>query len=124
MTILLTDGTAESLPVPSKSIDTIVSTLVLCSVEDPEAAIREWRRVLKPRGTVLLIEHLRSEHPRRAWFQDLITPVWRRIAANCHPNRETLGTIGRGDFNFQESERLALGAPWIQPIVAGIATPR
>ena len=123
-TITLTAGTAESLPVSNQSIDTIVSTLVLCSVDDPDAAIREWRRVLKPLGTVFLIEHLRAEQPRRAWVQDLITPVWRRIAANCHPNRETLGTISRGGFDFQESDRLALGAPWIQPIVAGVATPR
>ena len=122
--IVLAKGLAESLPVSDQSIDTIVSTLVLCSVDVPEAAVREWRRVLKPRGTVLLIEHLRAEQPRRAWVQDLITPIWRRIAANCHPNRETLGTINRGGFNFQESARLALGAPWIQPIVAGVATPR
>jgi ubiquinone/menaquinone biosynthesis C-methylase UbiE len=114
----------HSHPNTDQSIDMIVSTLVLCSVDDPEAAVRKCRRVLKRRGSVLLIEQLQSDHPRRAWIQDLITPVWRRIAANCHPNRETLGTVGRAGFNFQASEWLALGAPWIQPIVAGMATRR
>ena len=122
--IRLTEGTAEALPVPDASIDVVVSTLVLCSVDEPDAAIREWRRVLKPRGSVLLIEHMRSDVPSRAKIQDLLTPVWRRIAANCHLNRTTLAASDRGGFDFHEVERIALGAPWIQPIVAGSARMR
>ena len=122
--IRLTEGTAESLPVPDGSIDVIVSTLVLCSVDEPDAAIGEWRRVLRPRGSVLLIEHMRSDVPSRARIQDLLTPVWRRIAANCHLNRRSLAAIDRGGFEFHESERLAVGAPWVQPIVAGTARMR
>jgi ubiquinone/menaquinone biosynthesis C-methylase UbiE len=69
--IRITDGTAELLPMASESADTIVSTLVLCSVDDPEGVIREWRRVLKPGGLVLLIEHIRSDDPWRSRLQDL-----------------------------------------------------
>jgi ubiquinone/menaquinone biosynthesis C-methylase UbiE len=120
-TIRLAEGTAEALPVPSASFDVIVSTLVLCSVDDPDACVVEWRRVLKPGGEVLLVEHIRSDIPRRAKLQDFVTPLWKRLAANCHPNRSTLDTIRGAGFDFRETDRLALGPSWVQPIVAGIA---
>ena len=122
--IRIIDGTAEVLPMASESADTIVSTLVLCSVDDPEGAIREWRRVLKPGGLVLLIEHIRSDDPWRSRLQDLITPLWRRLAANCHPNRTTLRAIERLGFDFREDERLAMRTPWVQPMVSGVAVLR
>jgi ubiquinone/menaquinone biosynthesis C-methylase UbiE len=122
--IRIADGTAEALPVASKSADTIVSTLVLCSVDDPEGVIREWRRVLNPEGQVLLIEHIRSDDPWRSRLQDFITPLWRRLMANCHPNRPTLRAIESLGFEFRENERGAGRAPWIAPMVSGVAVLR
>jgi hypothetical protein len=60
----------------------------------------------------------------RVRLQDVVTPIWRRIAANCHPNRATLAILRDAGFDFDERERLAIGAPWTRPVVAGYATLR
>jgi ubiquinone/menaquinone biosynthesis C-methylase UbiE len=117
--ISLLDGTAERLPVESACADTVVSTLVLCSVDDPRQVVREIRRVLKPHGTLILIEHIRAEDRWTTRFQDLLTPVWRRIAGNCHLNRPTLGMLRDQGFKIEGGEPLAVGSPRILPIVAG-----
>jgi ubiquinone/menaquinone biosynthesis C-methylase UbiE len=122
--VRLAAATAEVLPVPDASVDAIVSTLVLCSVDDPDAAVAEWRRVLRTGGRVHLLEHVRSDAPWAARLQDLVTPVWRLMAANCHPNRSTIETIRRGGFDFRETERRAPGILGLQPFVAGIAVTR
>jgi len=73
----------------------------------------------------LLIEHIRSDHVWRARLQDLVTPLWRRVAANCHPNRPTLKLFRDAGFEVQEMRRHTEGLfPWIPPIVAGVATTR
>ena len=80
-------ASAEQLPVGDGCIDTVVSTWTLCSIPDPSAALGEMRRVLKPGGRLVFIEHGRAPDPRvRAW-QDRLTPLWRRIAGGCHLNR-------------------------------------
>ena len=119
----LIEATAEELPFPSNSADCIVATLVMCSVDRPAQAVREFSRVLKPGGRLLFIEHIRSDLPRRARLQDWVTPLWRHVAANCHPNRPTLAAFRDAGFDVQEKERVAAGLfPWIPPIVAGVAT--
>jgi ubiquinone/menaquinone biosynthesis C-methylase UbiE len=120
--IRLIDGCAESLPVDDAYADTVVATLVLCSVDDLPKAAQELRRVLKPGGTLVLIEHIRSQERWRARLQDMLTPLWRRIAANCHPNRSTLEVLRDLGFDFRDQEELSVGAPWTQPVVAGLAT--
>jgi ubiquinone/menaquinone biosynthesis C-methylase UbiE len=117
--ISLVDGTAEELPVESACADTVVSTLVLCSVDDPWQVVREVRRVPKPHGTLILIEHIRAEDRWTTRFQDLLTPVWRRIAGNCHLNRPTLGMLRDQGFKIEGGQPLAVGSPRILPIVAG-----
>ena len=75
---------AEGIPLPDAAVDTVVSTWTLCSVGDPSRALDEVRRVLKPGGRFLFIEHGAAPDPRvRAW-QDRLTPWWRRVAGNCH----------------------------------------
>lgn len=119
------EGTAEHLPFPSSYADSVVATLVLCSVDQPEQVVREFQRVLKPGGQLLFIEHIRSDQLWRARLQDLVTPVWQRVAANCHPNRPTLTGLRNAGFEVQEKRRVAVGLfPWIPPIVAGVATVR
>ncbi len=84
------DAPAESLPLPARSFDTVVATLVLCSVEDPGRTLSEIHRVLRPGGTFLFLEHVAA--PTGTWSrraQGVLEPVWRRIAGNCHLTRET-----------------------------------
>ena len=100
----VSDAPAEHLKLPDASFDTVVSTLVLCSVADPDATLAELRRVLRPDGQLLVLEHVRGEG-RRARWQDLVTPVWRRIGAGCHPNRDTAAAIERAGFHLEHQER-------------------
>jgi ubiquinone/menaquinone biosynthesis C-methylase UbiE len=110
---------AEHLPLADASCDTVVCTLVLCTVHDPAQALAEVRRVLKPGGTFRFLEHVRGE----GWTgraQDFITPAWRWIGAGCHPNRGTLETMTAAGFQTVRLERTEVG-PFGWPLVAGIA---
>ncbi len=99
MPVELVEAPAEALPFANGRFQTVVSTLVLCTVRDPAVAIAEIRRVLEPGGLFLVIEHTQA-HPggwRRA--QDLLTPAWRHLAAGCHLNRPTLAMIEAAGFS-------------------------
>ncbi|MFQ5459134.1 MAG: class I SAM-dependent methyltransferase, partial [Myxococcota bacterium] len=98
-------GDAENLPFPDASFDTVVATLVFCSVPDAVRGLREMRRVLKPGGRLRLLEHVRSEKPRTARFQDFITPAWRRISGGCHMNRDTVARVREAGFTLDEMNR-------------------
>jgi ubiquinone/menaquinone biosynthesis C-methylase UbiE len=89
---------AEALPFPSGSFDTVVATLVFCTIPHPEAAFAEVRRVLRPGGTLRLLEHVRT--PRRwvARLQDSLTPLWKHLANGCHLNRCSLRTAQEQGF--------------------------
>lgn len=120
MPIEVVPAAAEALPFASESFDTVVGTLVFCSVEDQAAALEEVRRVLKPGGTFLFMEHVRSAHPVWSRLQDLITPVNRLLGAGCRPNRDTIGAIGRAGF---EVARLSKVTPQY-PLFVGAAVLR
>jgi ubiquinone/menaquinone biosynthesis C-methylase UbiE len=79
--------TAERLPYDDGRFDTVVSTWTLCSIPDPIQALREVRRVLKPEGRVLFLEHGRSDDKRVAWWQDRLNPIQNIIGCGCHLNR-------------------------------------
>lgn len=111
---------AEALPFPDASFDAVVCTLVLCTVADPVRALGQLRRVLKPNGTFRFIEHVRGEG-LQAVAQDLVTPVWRRVGAGCHPNRRTVRTIEASGFRIVRLEERPQPVPG--PILAGIAVP-
>jgi ubiquinone/menaquinone biosynthesis C-methylase UbiE len=85
------DASAEQLPFNDATFDTAVVTLVLCSVSDQRAALAEVARVLKPNGRLLFLEHVRSDDPKVAKWQDRIRPVCNLVG--CNPNRETLAAI-------------------------------
>ena len=96
------EGRAESLPFPEQDYDFVVITLVLCSVIDQGASLNEVMRVLKPGGRFIYIEHKLPEHGlRRNLFQRL-TPVWKRVASNCHLNRKTVDAIESAGFEHLE----------------------
>ncbi len=115
------DASGEALPFPAGFADTVVATLVLCSVDDPGHTIAEIRRVLKADGTLVYIEHVRSDRGGWRLLQELATPLWRRVAANCHANRLTLQSLAAGGFEVAVLARLDHRGPWGNPVVAGIA---
>ncbi len=92
---------AEALPFADRSFDTVVATLVFCTVTDPLQALSEVHRVLKPHGQFKLIEHVRMPNPLGARVQDLVTPLWKHIASGCHLNRDTLSLVQANGFQVE-----------------------
>ena len=124
--IELKQAPAEELPFADASFDTVVSTLVLCSVRDPAKALSEIRRVLKPEGQFRFYEHVRYDHAFGAFWQDLITPIWRWFGAGCHPNRDTARSIEEAGFMIQNLELLKPVPPlppmlFARPHIKGVA---
>jgi len=124
MDVELTQAPAERLPFAEESFDTVVCTLVLCSVRSPEASLLEIRRVLRPGGKLLFMEHVAAEsRPTRLRWQQRIEPMWKRLAGNCHLTRETGRYIAEADFQVEqmtrESVRKAL--PFVRPSIRGTA---
>jgi ubiquinone/menaquinone biosynthesis C-methylase UbiE len=112
---------AEDLPFPDDAFDAVVACYVLCSVADQTRAIEEIRRVLRPGGEVRVWEHVRSRHPRWAVVQDVVTPVWRRLGCNCHPNRDTAAALRAAGFRV-EGRAFSFGPPApVRPHVLGVA---
>lgn len=119
-TIVAADATA--LPFDAGSFDVVVSTLVLCTVPDQEAALAEIRRVLRPGGRLVFIEHVRADGGARAWAQDRLAAPWRAFADGCTCNRATVPAIRR---HFEATSTRAdawRGMPGIvRPLVVGSA---
>lgn len=116
------DAPAERLPLPDASVDTVVATLVLCTVVDPERALREIARVLRPDGQVLFIEHVRAQSRRLAVCQDAMLRPWRAFAGGCVCNRATLDTMSACGFTAETTDAAWRGMPAIvRPLVVGRA---
>jgi ubiquinone/menaquinone biosynthesis C-methylase UbiE len=103
--VQIQDADAQALPFGDTSFDTVVGTLVFCTIPDPALALSEARRVLKPGCQILLLEHVRGPGRLKGAFQDAITPVWKRVAGDCHPNRDTLAYVEAAGFDVQEVYR-------------------
>jgi len=100
----LIEGSAERIPLYNRSIDTVVTTWTLCSIPDVQRALGEMRRVLKPSGRLLFVEHGRASDPRVCRWQDRLTPLWRRIAGGCHLNRAISELIESAGFRIEQLE--------------------
>jgi ubiquinone/menaquinone biosynthesis C-methylase UbiE len=113
---------AEDLPFEDDSFDTVVSTLVLCGVDDQARALREIRRVLRPDGRLLFLEHVRSDEAALARFQDRMNWL-NRLVVCCDCNRPTLTTIEASGFKVSELEHSVLPkAPkFARPLIVGTA---
>ena len=107
-------GTAEKLPFEGDSFDTVISALTFCSIPDYQRAFFEAKRVLKPNGKLLLLEHV-----RRAGFigilQDALTPFWKAIAGGCHLNRELDDLVTESGLKVIEYKSVwnGLGRYWV-----------
>jgi ubiquinone/menaquinone biosynthesis C-methylase UbiE len=102
----LIEGSAEEIPLEDASIDTVVTTWTLCTIPDASRALNEMRRVLKPGGRLLFVEHGRAPDPKVVWWQDRLTPIWKRLGGGCHLNRAIESLIQGSGFRF---ERLDTG---------------
>jgi ubiquinone/menaquinone biosynthesis C-methylase UbiE len=91
---------AERLPFDDASFDTVVSTMVLCTVTDARAAVREVRRVLRPDGRLLFIEHVRADSAQLARWQDRLARPWRAFAMGCRANQPTLELLAAGELRI------------------------
>ncbi|WP_455382125.1 class I SAM-dependent methyltransferase [Salinispira pacifica] len=107
--IYLTDADVQELPFEPASFDTVVFTLLFCSVEDPSAGLMEIRRVLKPDGRIIFIEHVLPRHRTISKTFRRLTPAWRRVAGNCHLDRATIPAIRRAGFELTVVESLSYG---------------
>jgi len=103
--VTFVEAPAEQLPFEDDSFDTVVSMLVLCTVENQQRALQEVRRVLRPSGQFLFSEHVRSDEPKLARWQDRLEPIWGVVANGCHPNRNTLDGIRAAGFDFSGVEQ-------------------
>ena len=116
------DAPAEELPFADGTVDTVVSTLVLCTVDSPETAMREIARVLAPDGQLLFIEHVRAGSRIRSYWQDRLEAPWKAFAGGCRCNRATLTLMAESGFDIDVSEASWRGMPSIvKPLVYGRA---
>jgi SAM-dependent methyltransferase len=117
------DAPAERLPLADASVDTIVSTLVLCTVADPARALGEISRVLRPGGQLLFIEHVRSSSRFLARVQDRLVGPWGRFAGGCQCNRATVDLMRACGFDVTADDVVWRGMPAIvHPVVVGRAS--
>jgi len=114
---------SEHLPLETASFDCAVATLVLCTVVDPGRALTEVRRVLKPGGRLLFLEHVRSEDPKLARWQDRLRVPWSWIGCGCQCNRRTVENIRAAGFAVSDLRReiFPKAAPLARPLVIGAA---
>jgi ubiquinone/menaquinone biosynthesis C-methylase UbiE len=117
------EAPAERLPLDDASADTVVSTLVLCTVKNPSLALAEIARVLRPSGTLLFAEHVRSASPRAARWQDRLNTPWSWYACGCQCNRDTVSAIEAAQFQISDirHDRLRWISPLLRPLVVGAA---
>lgn len=119
----LVQAGGEDLPFDDDSFDTVTVTLVLCTVPDQAATLREVRRVLKPGGQLLFLEHVRSSHPDLAKWQDRLEKPWRFLGDGCHCNRDTEAGLRAAGFELSavEHPQLPKAPPIVRPMVQGSA---
>jgi ubiquinone/menaquinone biosynthesis C-methylase UbiE len=122
--VVVVEAPAEQLPFGDGSFDTVVCTLVLCTVADPAASLREIGRVLAPGGRLLFVEHVRAAEARLARRQDRLHDAWLRFAYGCHCNRDTAAALRDNGFDLDglQQARWRRMPPIVQPLLIGIAS--
>lgn len=117
------EAPAEALPFEDDSFDSVVATLVLCTVTDQKAALAEIARVLRPGGRLHFFEHVRAETSGRARAQNLLHGPWYAIGHGCHCNRDTAATLERSPLGIERLERGEISelGPLVKPVIRGSA---
>jgi ubiquinone/menaquinone biosynthesis C-methylase UbiE len=101
----LVRASAEALPFRAGAFQTVVSSLVFCSVPRPEVGLAEVRRVLADGGQLRMLEHVRSRGRFKARLQDAMQPAWTWVTGGCHPNRKTEAAVEAAGFRIEEDGR-------------------
>jgi SAM-dependent methyltransferase len=115
-------GTAAQIPLPDGAADAVISTLVLCSVQDVPAALREIRRVLRPGGRFVFIEHVAArERSLARLIQRAVRPLWTLLGDGCHPDRDTARDLQAAGFASVDLHHFEVPFPIIRPHIAGVA---
>lgn len=119
----VTGDAAESLHHPDASFDTVIFTLVLCTVASPDRALAEARRVLRPTGQLIVLEHVRGAEGLARW-QKRLTPVWSRLVPGCHLDRDTAAAIERAGFTIGQAQYFDPFPRWVpaRPYLEATAT--
>ena len=122
--VTISSHTIEKNHRPDATFDCVVSTLVCCSVPNLASAFSEIKRILKPDGYFIFLEHVGAEKgTRRRRWQNRLTPLWCKISGNCHLNRETEIALKNAGFTFKEIKRESMrkATPLVRPTIRGIA---
>jgi ubiquinone/menaquinone biosynthesis C-methylase UbiE len=120
----ISGASVEKLSFEKESFDAVVCSLVLCSVRDPQAALAQIRRVLKPGGRLVFLEHVAADgKPNRLKWQRRIEPVWKHLMGNCHLTRRTEAAIEAAGFRIERIQRESMrkALPVCRPSIRGIA---
>ncbi|MEX0916153.1 MAG: class I SAM-dependent methyltransferase [Wenzhouxiangellaceae bacterium] len=105
----LLQGSAEHLPFPDESFDTVIAGLVFCSVPDPARGLAEIRRVLRPNGSLLMLEHVHARSRAGRWLLETLQPPWTLLTGGCHPNRDTEKSVEDAGFCIERAHYRAHG---------------
>jgi ubiquinone/menaquinone biosynthesis C-methylase UbiE len=122
--VVVSGAGVDALPFADAAFDTVVTTLVLCSVTSVARALAEVRRVMRPGGRLLFLEHVAAEEqPGRLAWQQRLEPFWRRISGNCHLTRRTHESIRDAGFVVEREKRQSVrkALPIVRPSVRGVA---
>lgn len=121
--ITIQQARAESLPFDDEHFDVVIASLVFCTIPDMEKALQEVHRVLKPGGEFRFLEHVRSTGAL-GQFQDVAAPVWQRLAAGCHLDRQTAETFTDSSLEVDELDTMNVGMFPVKPFIRGTAVRR
>lgn len=102
-------GDGQQLPFADRSFDCVTTALVFCSLPDPSAALREIRRVLRPGGRLVQLEHTATNYPAIDWVLHTAAPTWKWFTGGCHINRDTAALLQQHGWHLQRHERHAGG---------------
>src|SRR5438876_5024412 len=101
----LIEGTAEAIPIHDRSIDAVVTTWTMCSIPEIQSALHEVRRVLRPGGRLLFVEHGRAPESSVRWWQDHLTPAWKYLSGGCHLNRAIEELVENAGFRIERLDK-------------------